>query len=261
MRRDFSTISPSAKSLLLVKAQTSLPYAKPAASLLFGPAAVADAATSDPAALARATHFELRALSLDDALHEHGATRILEIAAGLSFRGLALAAREPVTYVDTDLSEMASLKADLVAQLHPPSLPPLVGTLRVQPLDALDADAFREVVRALPSGEVAIIHEGLLMYLDDREKARLAASVHEALLARGGAWITADVYVRSETHLARDEKTTKFLADHRVEENKFADWKAAEAFFTANGFEIARKHTPSEDSWRVRETWTLRARG
>ncbi len=259
--RDYSTISTSAKSLLLVKAQTALPFAARAATLLFGPDAVSSAATSDPAALARAAHFELRARSLDDALREHGAARVLEIAAGFSFRGLALAEREPVTYVDTDLPEIASLKADLVAQLHPPSLPPLVGILRVQPLDALDADAFREVVRALPSGDVAIIHEGLLMYLDDGEKARLAASVREALLARGGAWITADVYVRSETHLYREEKVKKFLAEHRVDENKFADWSAAEKFFTESGFEIARRLAPSEDSWKVRETWTMRARG
>jgi hypothetical protein len=229
MLRDFSTVSPSAKSLLLVKAQTPLPYATRAASLLFGPDAVAAAAPSAPATRARVAHFELRARSL-------------------SFRGLALAARSPVTYVDTDLPEMASLKADLVAQLHPPSLPPLVGTLHVQPLNALDADAFRETVHSLPSGgEIAILHEGLLMYLDDDEKARLAASVREALLARGGAWITADVYVRSETHLPRDAKTEKFLTAHRVEENKFADWEAAEAFFTSNGFEIARKLAPSED--------------
>jgi len=34
--RDFSTISPSAKSLLLVKSQTSLPFARQAAELLWG---------------------------------------------------------------------------------------------------------------------------------------------------------------------------------------------------------------------------------
>jgi O-methyltransferase involved in polyketide biosynthesis len=107
---------------------------------------------------------------------------------------------------------------------------------------------------------VAVVHEGLLMYLGEEEKARLAASVREALLERGGAWITADVYVRSETHLLRDEKAEKFLAEHRVEENKFADWVAAEAFFTAHGFSIEHRTAPADDSWRVRETWTLRAR-
>jgi hypothetical protein len=89
---------------------------------------------------------------------------------------------------------------------------------------------------------------------------RLAASVREALLERGGAWITADVYVRSAVHLQRDEATERFLAEHRVEENKFADWEAAETYFTSCGFSIERRHAPGGDSWRVRETWTLRAR-
>ena len=255
--RDYSSISPSAKSLLLVKAQTDLPFARRAAELLFGAEFVARESSTDPPAMLRRTHFELRARSLDEALRHLGATSILEIAAGLSFRGLALAARENVAYVDTDLPELASTKADLVAQLHPA---PLVGSLRVQSLDALDADAFRRTVHDMPDRPMAIVHEGLLMYLGGEEKVRLAASVREALLERGGAWITADVYVRSEGHLLRDEKTQAFLAEHRVEENKFPDWVAADGFFTSNGFTIEHRLAPPDDSWRVRETWTLRAR-
>jgi hypothetical protein len=116
--RDFSTISPSAKALLLVKAQTTLPFARRAAELLWGAQAVEAAereAALTPGADLRRTHFELRARSLDRALQELGATRVLEIAAGLSFRGLAMAAREGLFYVDTDLPAMAAIKADLVA--------------------------------------------------------------------------------------------------------------------------------------------------
>jgi O-methyltransferase involved in polyketide biosynthesis len=255
--RDYSAISPSAKSLLLVKAQTDLPFARQAAELLFGADTVAQAASIDPAVTRRRHHFALRARSLDAALRAHGATRILEIAAGLSFRGLSMAASEDVAYFDTDLPELAAVKSELAARLHPA---PLVGCLRVQALDALDAAAFRRTVHEMPSGALAVIHEGLLMYLGEDEKVRLAASVREALLERGGAWITADVYVRSETHLFRDESTQRFLAEHRVDENKFADWKAAESFFTSSGFSIEQRHAPPDDSWRVRETWTLRAR-
>jgi O-methyltransferase involved in polyketide biosynthesis len=255
--RDYSSISPSARSLLLVKAQTDLPFARQAAELIFGADAVAQAASLDRAATARRAHFELRARSLDEALRAESATNILEIAAGLSLRGLAMASQENLAYVDSDLPELTSIKAELVAQLHPG---PLVGTLHVQPLDALDPEAFRRTVRAMPRRPMAVVHEGLLMYLGEEEKARLATSVREALLERGGAWITADVYVRSETHLPRDEKTQTFLAEHRVDENKFADWHAAEVFFMSNGFLIERRLAPRGDSWPVRETWTLRAR-
>jgi O-methyltransferase involved in polyketide biosynthesis len=256
--RDFSTISPSAKALLLVKAQTDLPFAREAAELLWGAGAVEAAAREasiTPGAEGRRRHFELRAKSLDLALGAVGATTMLELAAGLSFRGLAMAARRAeVLYVDTDLPAVAQIKAELVRRLHPE---PLLGTLSVESLDALDPDAFRARVRELPGGPIAILEEGLLMYLDGGEKARLARSVREALLERGGAWITADIYVRSPVEPFRDERTKTFLAEHRVEEKKFADFAAAEAFFRTQGLAPAQKLRPTADPWPVRETWLL----
>jgi O-methyltransferase involved in polyketide biosynthesis len=129
----------------------------------------------------------------------------------------------------------------------------------VPALDALDAAAFRDAVRQLPPGPVAIIQEGLLMYLDDAEKARLATNVRSALLERGGVWATADIYVRSDAPFFREERTKRFLEQHGVDEKKFADWAAAETFFTAQGFSIARKLSPSSDARRIRETWVLEA--
>ncbi|HEY8089257.1 MAG TPA: class I SAM-dependent methyltransferase [Polyangiaceae bacterium] len=258
--RDFSTISPSAKALLLVKAQTTVPYARPAAEILFGREAVDEAAretAAKPEAAARRRHFELRARSLDDALEDLGATRVLEVAAGLSFRGLAMAERSGVFYLDTDLPEIAAIKSTLLPSLHPA---PLAGTLRIQALDALDAVAFRAAVAGMPTGPIAVVHEGLLMYLDDGEKARLASCVREALLERGGAWITADVYVRSRAPVYREERTKAFLEAHRVEEKKFADLAAAESFFTSHGFSVERTIAPEADPWSVRQTWVLTAR-
>jgi O-methyltransferase involved in polyketide biosynthesis len=259
--RDFSTISPSAKSLLMVKAQTSLPYARQAAELLWGANAVQEAereTASTPWALGRRAHFEHRARSIDSAIEAVGSPRVLELAAGLSFRGLDMAARRAdAFYLDTDLPEIAATKANLVARLHPA---PLVGTLLSEPLDALDAAAARAAVDLMPAGPIAIVQEGLLMYPDDAEKAALAASVREMLLARGGAWITADVYVRSALQPHRDERTTKFLEQHKVEEKKFADFVAAATFFESHGFAVARRMTPENDPWPVRQTWVLEAR-
>jgi O-methyltransferase involved in polyketide biosynthesis len=258
--RDFSTVSPSARSLLLVKAQTTLPYAREAAELLFGAEAVAKAreeTASNPAMAGRQRHFELRARSLDEALAVRSATRVLELAAGLSFRGLAMAEREGVVYVDSDLPELAATKADLARRLHPA---PLAGVLRVDALNALDAEAFRAAVAAIPAGPLAVVHEGLLMYLSAEEKALLASNVREALRARGGWWITADVYVRTSVRVPRDEKTQRFLEQHNVEENKFASFADAAAFFAAEGFTLAAGLRSPEDPWPVRETWVLEAR-
>lgn len=258
--RDFSTISPTARALLLAKAQTTIPYAREAAELLFGAEAVSrarDDATSNPAIAGRQRHFELRERSIDEALAMRGAMRVLELAAGFSLRGLAMAECEGVVYIDTDLAEIATAKADLVARLHPA---PLAGALHVRALDALDTRAFRAMVDGIPAGPLAIVHEGLLMYLDDEEKARLAANVREALVARGGAWITADVYVRGPTRMYRDEQTQSFLDRHNVEENKFASFAAAASFFTAQGFALAAGLRSPADPWPVRETWVFEPR-
>jgi O-methyltransferase involved in polyketide biosynthesis len=254
--RDFSTISTSARWLLRLKAHTTLPFARAAAELVFGADAIADADSGADADVRR-HHFELRARSLDELLDEIAAERVLELAAGFSFRGLDRAVRARVAYLDTDLADIAELKAELVAQLSPPVL---AGTVRVQALDALDRAAFDAAVATLPPGPIAIVHEGLLMYLDAGEKAQLAANIHACLRERGGVWITADVYVRGGAAPNREAAVTQFLVDHDVEQRKFADYAAADQFFTGLGFRIERKVAPRDDSWRVRETWMMSAR-
>jgi O-methyltransferase involved in polyketide biosynthesis len=269
--RDFSTISPSARSLLIMKAQTDIPFAAEAARLAWGQAAVdADLAemNGQPGAAIRRRHFEARYRSLDTLLADAGLPQIVELGGGFSFRGLELARRQAVFYLDTDLPEVAALKAELVARLHPGAL---VGTLHVAPLDALDADAFRAAVARFPPGPLAIVNEGLLVYLDESEKRRLAANVREALTEHGGVWLTADIYVRAAAAAAavglagpaglpRDARMQAFLDRHRVDENKFGGWEEAERFFTSEGFTVRRKLSPSDDPTHVRESWALAPR-
>jgi O-methyltransferase involved in polyketide biosynthesis len=260
--RDFSSISPSARALLITKSETSIPYAAEAARLAFGAEAVeAELAEMrrEPVSGFRRQHFEARYRSIDTLLAESGLTRVMELAAGLSFRGLAMAERPGVVYLDTDLPDIAALKADLVARLHPA---PLAGRLEVAPLEALHADAFRAAAARLAPGPLAVVNEGLLIYLDAAEKSRLAANVRAALRELGGVWITADVYVPNPPGIRPPlaPRAQEFLQRHRVEQNKFAGWEAAERFFTGEGFTIARRVAPSDDPVHIRESWVLAPR-
>lgn len=258
MARDFSTISPSARWLLLAKAHSGLPYAREVAELVFGHDEVAAAAIPrSPAAVIRRRHFELRARSVDEALDIGSATRIVEFAAGLSFRGLARAVRDDVHYLDTDLPDIVEFKRRLLRGLSPAKL---AGTYRIESLDVMDDSALALALESLPDGPLSIAHEGLLMYLDADEKARLATSIHAALRSRGGRWITADVYLRREATLPREEQVEQFLAEHRVEEQKFDSWGKAETFFVNAGFAVERKLVPASDPGLVRQTWILVAR-
>ncbi len=244
-----------------MKSQTAIPFAKEAASLVYGGSAPSDLAETmkGGGATRNLKHFQKRYQSLDTLLREAALPRVLEIGAGLSFRGLELARTTNTFYVDTDLPKIAALKAELVEKLHPG---PLVGTLHVRPLDALNGDALLAAVDLLPAGPLAIINEGLLIYLNAEEKARLARNVHAALLERGGVWLTADVYIRNPADFPAvfaEPTARRFLDEHRVDENKFAGWEEAERFFTENGFSIQKKLVP-EHSKHVRESWMLSAR-
>jgi O-methyltransferase involved in polyketide biosynthesis len=233
-----------------MRAWADLPYARRAAEILFGNDALA-AELARLAALAgselRKAHFAARYRSIDTLLGELGASCVLELAAGLSFRSLELTKRAAVTYIDTDLPDMIATKQRLVSELQ---AGPLAGDLRLAPLDALD---HKEMRALLPAGPCAIVNEGLLMYLDDHEKRRLASGIRDAL-ARGGVWITADVYVRGprDPRIEQDERMRSFLTEHRVEANKFESLAAAEAFFTSSGFAIQRRLAEP-----TRETWLL----
>lgn len=256
--RDFSTISPSARLLLALRAATTLPYARAAALRLLG----ADGLAEEEARLAalpgtslRRFHHEQRFRSIDTLLTHVGAKAVVELAGGLSFRGLALVEREAVTFVDTDLPEMIETKRALIAEL---GTAPRVGELRLEALDATDAAALRATVDTLPPGPVAVVNEGLLMYLDVDEKRRLATSIRAALTSRpGSAWITADIYFRvpHDPRIFRDPKVVAFLAQHNVEANKFADAAEAEALFTSAGLAIREKLVPPHDV--TRESWML----
>jgi O-methyltransferase involved in polyketide biosynthesis len=133
---------------------------------------------------------------------------------------------------------------------------PLVGEVRLRAMNALAQGELAAAVAELPPGPVAILNEGLLMYLDDAEKQRLIASLGDVLARRGGVWINADVYIRTPAEMPRtgqDDRMRAFLATHRVEENKFESFAAAEQLLAEAGFTVLRREGASP----IRQTWVL----
>src|SRR5882757_3709918 len=83
--RNFSSISPSAYAILLMKGLTAIPYAREAAALLnaakpFTPDTGID--TTRPAFWLRLLHFENRYWSIDQLMTGLPITNILEISSG-----------------------------------------------------------------------------------------------------------------------------------------------------------------------------------
>jgi O-methyltransferase involved in polyketide biosynthesis len=259
--RDYSTISPSARAVLAMRALSDeLPFVRQAAEIVMGKEALAAEHTRLKSLAGwelRLWHFVERYKSIDTMLAASGIKIIVELAGGLSLRGYWLAQREAITYLDTDLPEMIETKRALVNELIGTlAQKPLLGDVKLGALDALADGALATTVDALPAGPIAIVHEGLFMYLDDAEKKRLAASVRDVLTKRGGVWITADIYLKTPARMppiGQDDKLKDFLATHKVEENKFESFAAAQQLFTEAGFAIKQREGASP----IRQTWLL----
>ncbi|HTR81515.1 MAG TPA: hypothetical protein VMM58_07775 [Bacteroidota bacterium] len=242
--RNYNTISPSARSLLLMKGLTNIPFARKAAELIVAPNQYQpDFNNRDVGFWARVIHFEMRYWSIDQLLDGLPIKNILELSSGFSFRGLEKTRDEEIHYIDTDLPDVVAAKRNIIQSLelkdggrH--------GKLELIPLNALDEKQFFEVVERFPPGEIVIINEGLLMYLQGEEKKKLCSIIHKVLQDRGGYWITADIYLAKKTTglditVSKEEK--EFSAQHRIEENKFDSMEAARKFFQDAGFAVEKE--------------------
>jgi O-methyltransferase involved in polyketide biosynthesis len=242
--RNFSTISPSAKWLLYMKGHTGIPFARETAGLMKYPEKfVPDFNRRDLTFWARTLHFENRYLSIDQLLNELPVKNILELSSGFSFRGLEKASQKGIYYIDTDLPDVINAKKEFISALQDVYGKPQ-GKLELLPMNALDEEQFTKTVNRFPDGEIAIVNEGLLMYLDANEKEKLCRNIFKILKERGGCWITADIYLKNrlnKLNLKLDDKTREFFEEHHVEENRFESFGEAEAFFKRMGFRVEKE--------------------
>lgn len=235
----------------MTKAITTIPFATEAAALLWD---AEQLTTRLREKLSKENfiwllHFENRYRTIDSLLTPLKYRNVLEIASGFSFRGLQLCMQDEITYFDTDLPDAITTKQQVVDKLKEQHHLETKGTYRLMPLNALDAAAFHAIIDQFPPGAVAIVNEGLLMYLDEGEKRQLCANIHTMLTKRGGCWITGDIYLKKgdREHTHRNPAAEAFLAMHKVEEKKFDSYEAAEAFFSDCGFTIAAKEIVAYD--------------
>ena len=242
--RDFSSISPSARWMILWKGHTNIPFAREVAELLEYPNKyIPDFKKRDFTFWVSTLGLEGRYRSIDQLLNDLTITNILELSSGYSFRSLVYAQQKRVHYIDTDLPDIIEAKKEFINRLKKDELKSY-GKLELLPLNALDKNKFHEIIGNFSQGEVAIVNEGLLGYLDKREKEKLCSIIHEILMERGGYWITADIGLKNkETKLGLmfNDKIKEFNEQHNTEGNSFESFKEAEMFFKEMGFVIDKQ--------------------
>jgi O-methyltransferase involved in polyketide biosynthesis len=188
-----------------------------------------------------AVWMELRYQSLTNSIKDHGCDNIIEIAAGLSPRGLNYTRNNnAVRYVEIDLPEMIEGKRRMM-QFYKEQI--REGYLRLCEVDIFSKSGLHSAAEHL-EGSICVINEGLLDYLTMDEKSTLALNIHDLLSQRGGSWLTSDLFYPSMVHLnsaMREvmENMSKIIK-RNLPGNFFESLASAEKFYRDLGFEIKR---------------------
>jgi len=153
-------------------------------------------ATLEDALLAR--HAAIDSL-LRSLVHEHDVGQVVELAAGMSPRGLVLTEElgPYLRYIEADLPAMARLKRDRLARF---------GELRaghdvadVDVLDPLGPASIRTIMDALdPQVTTAVVTEGLVPYLSRAQVLSLWGQIAEACGGFPVGFYLSDVYLAED---------------------------------------------------------------
>jgi len=248
MEKSYEKINPTAKMVAYLRGFTDIPYAKEIAVESGAEKTFKELAGESAESMVRFVPFwEARYKVTNRILVEYGMTQILEIAAGLSPRGLAMTENSDVVYVVSDLPQILEEEKEIAETILAKSNSRRPN-LHFQAANALNMESLSRAIVAFKNDRpVAIITEGLLSYLNRREQEVLAGNIHEVLRKYDGLWIATEVHTRQ--YWQKISKIDEKLVRKRlsaissstgsdIESNVFADENDIKQFFGEAGFRI-----------------------
>lgn len=190
-----------------------------------------------------ALQFEARHKVMTKLIAESGATQILELASGLTARGLTMTASADIRYVETDLPGIVDEKRKIIELLTERKIIQTRPNLKLDVANALDFASLQWAIRHFGKAPIAVLTEGLLRYLDFAEKEVVAKNVRKLLEKSGGVWITPDINMRRIFAEERGETAVDKIAvltGRNIDKNRFQDAEEAQRFFEKLGFSVER---------------------
>lgn len=181
----------------------------------------------------RAPRFEARFKCVSALAKKSGTKNILELASGLSTRGLIFSEDPEVNFLQTDLN-VEKLRTLANQILHSEQR----KNLWFQSLDVLNQKEFENVAAGLP-GELTVISEGLLVYLDRDQQIRIAIIINDLLKKRGGVWITPDFATKSDrarSYGSSSEQKVAAYAQKDIVANSFNTDEDIQNFLISTSF-------------------------
>jgi len=191
-----------------------------------------------------APQFEARHKLLDKLIKGTGIKQVLEIASGLSTRGLDITADGSVEYVAVDLPTMMADKRKILANFEQSGVVPKRGNLQIEDGSAVDFDDLLRATRYFDEAEpIVVVNEGLLLYLNFAEKTQYASNVTVLLRKFGGVWITSDislptVFYKEDDVMKLRRKRISEITGVNVADSLFKDEDDAKRFFEELGFDV-----------------------
>lgn len=122
---------------------------------------------------------------LEDLIENQSVKQVVELASGFTPHGVNTTEKHPdVKYLEVDYG--AEKKKSIVENIKPDSNIEYLGG------NILSEDTFDRIENSLDNGPVAIFSEGLMMYMDEENRERLASSIKKILEKHGGAFFFED---------------------------------------------------------------------
>lgn len=184
--------------------------------------------------------LESRYKMIDKILDELGASQVLELASGLSPRGIIMTQKNPtLQYVELDLPDMAHLKHEVLKQCGVK----LLGNLHINSGSILDEKSIASAMSHFnPRQPVTVVSEGILGYLSFEEKSVLTQHVHNAIKRSGGYWISNDAPASNGPsriqRLAKETSKSKLVSTKNFSKDSFSDLNHFKEFFERHGFTV-----------------------
>lgn len=199
--------------------------------------------------------FASRHHAIDNILARQGANQTLELAAGISPRGLLTASQHQNTlYVESDLPHLMRAKAKILRDTINAGTCTLAGVLHCRSSDAFDISQMQEALEPLDTHQpISIVTEGLLLYFSINEMRCFWGNMQRILNAHPLATWTTDIVTLADMHqLLHSDREVATVVRHVFE-------KTGRRVISHNPFETDDDVTAwaERHSLRVRRTRLL----
>lgn len=240
-------ISPTAKMVAWMRAQSDIPYSNQIAELTNSKKATQELLGGEGLEWWMGSILEQRYKSLSALVQreafDKGVKNIFEFASGVLPRGILMTEDPEIHYIETDLPEMIAEKIKLVKELN---IDLSKRNLSFRPLNVLDSEELEKLTEHIPEGPICFINEGLMPYLSIPEKEIMSKSIVNILRKRGGLWITPDLSNSSrmreivDAYPEMQEMLAKIIQSTQrdVRANSFLNFRSMQSFFENLGFSL-----------------------